>query len=91
VVVSDLSFPTSIDFNPAGDAYVTTNGVGAPGSGEVLLFAGLAKQMEAAAAPPSLPATGSERSAGVWIALGTLALGVGLAAAGLVLRRRSLV
>lgn len=41
VVVSGLSFPTSIDFNSAGDAYVTTNGVGAPGSGEVVKFAGL--------------------------------------------------
>jgi hypothetical protein len=44
VVVSGLSFPTSIDFNAAGGAYVTTNGVGAPGSGEVLIFAALAKQ-----------------------------------------------
>jgi hypothetical protein len=44
VVVSGLSFPTSIDFNPAGDAYVTTNGASAPGSGEVLTFAALTKQ-----------------------------------------------
>ena len=41
VVVDGLSFPTSIDFNDAGDAYVTVNGVGAPGSGEVVKFAGL--------------------------------------------------
>ena len=37
-----MSFPTSIDFNEAGDAFVTTNGVGAPGSGQVVKFAGLA-------------------------------------------------
>lgn len=41
VVVSDLSFPTAIDFADNGDAYVTLNGVGAPGSGEVVKFAGL--------------------------------------------------
>jgi sugar lactone lactonase YvrE len=41
VVLSDLSFPTSIDFNSAGDAYITINGVGAPGSGEVVMVAGL--------------------------------------------------
>ncbi len=28
-VVEGLSFPTSVDFNEAGDAYVTINGVGA--------------------------------------------------------------
>lgn len=39
VVVDGLSFPTSIDFNDNGDAYVTINGVGAPGSGEVVMFA----------------------------------------------------
>lgn len=41
-VVEGLSFPTSIEFNEAGDAYVTTNGVGAPGSGQVVMFAGVA-------------------------------------------------
>lgn len=41
-VLSGLSFPTSIDFNPAGDAYVTMNGVGAPGTGEVVMYKGLA-------------------------------------------------
>ncbi|MCB0212677.1 MAG: ScyD/ScyE family protein, partial [Anaerolineae bacterium] len=39
VVVDGLSFPTSVDFNANGDAYVTINGVGAPGSGEVVMFA----------------------------------------------------
>jgi len=37
VVVGGLSFPTSVDFDADGNAYVTTNGVGAPGSGEVVM------------------------------------------------------
>lgn len=41
VLVSGLSFPTSIDFDTNGNAYVTTNGVGAPGSGQLLRFAEL--------------------------------------------------
>ncbi len=41
-VIEGLPFPTSIAFNEAGDAFVTTNGVGAPGSGQVVKFAGLA-------------------------------------------------
>jgi hypothetical protein len=41
-VVTGLSFPTSIDFNAAGDAYVTTNGMGEPGKGEVVMYKGLA-------------------------------------------------
>ncbi len=41
-VLSGLSFPTSIDFNGAGDAFVTINGVGAPGTGQVVKYAGLA-------------------------------------------------
>lgn len=41
IVYSGLSFPTSIDFNEAGDAYVTTNGVGEPGSGAVVILPGL--------------------------------------------------
>ena len=55
VVLSDLSFPTSIDFNAAGDAYVTINGMGAPGSGEGVMYSGLTSQegtpMSSAAAP----------------------------------------
>ena len=42
VVLEGLSFPTSIDFNDAGDAFVTLNGVGEPGSGEVRKFEALA-------------------------------------------------
>jgi sugar lactone lactonase YvrE len=41
-VVGGLSFPTSIDFNAAGDAYVTINGIGPPGTGEVVVYKGLA-------------------------------------------------
>ncbi|MBT8399506.1 MAG: ScyD/ScyE family protein [Rhodothermia bacterium] len=42
-VVTGLPFPTSIAFNEAGDAFVTTNGLGAPGSGQLLRYEGLAK------------------------------------------------
>ena len=41
IVLDGLPFPTSIDFNADGDAYVTINGFGAPGSGEVVMVAGL--------------------------------------------------
>ncbi len=38
VVVGDLPFPTGIAFDGDGNAYVTVNGVGAPGSGAVVRF-----------------------------------------------------
>lgn len=41
VVVSGLPFPTSLVFDADGNAYVTINGVGAPGSGAVVRFDGL--------------------------------------------------
>ena len=41
VVASGLSFATSLDFNEAGDAYVAINGVGPPGSGQIIKLAGL--------------------------------------------------
>lgn len=41
-VIGDLSFPTSVAFTPAGDALVTVGGVGAPGSGALVRFAGVA-------------------------------------------------
>ncbi|MCB9161012.1 MAG: ScyD/ScyE family protein [Caldilineaceae bacterium] len=41
VVASGLSFATSLDFNADGDAFVAVNGVGAPGSGQVIKLAGL--------------------------------------------------
>jgi hypothetical protein len=42
-VLGGLSFPTSIDFNAAGDAYVTINGIGEPGTGKLVVFQGLAE------------------------------------------------
>lgn len=42
-VVEGLTFATSVDFNAAGDAYVTIFGVGPPMSGAVLMFKGVAK------------------------------------------------
>ncbi|MCW5843375.1 MAG: ScyD/ScyE family protein [Caldilinea sp.] len=60
IVVPGLMFPTSIDFNTDGDAFVTVNGVGAPGSGQVVKFAGLTAmegmpvaEAMAAMAPPA--------------------------------------
>ena len=59
VLASGLSFPTSLAFNADGDGLVTVNGVGAPGSGQVLRFAGLTDaagtpvaELLAAMAPP---------------------------------------
>jgi hypothetical protein len=67
VVLSGLSFPTSIDFNAAGDAYVTLNGIGAPGSGEVVKYTGLTGQagtpLPAPAAPPAAAPPAAEAPA----------------------------
>jgi LPXTG-motif cell wall-anchored protein len=60
-VVTGLSFPTSIDFDADGNAYVTINGVGAPGSGAVLKIDGLTS-MEAMA-PESTPGPEAEAAA----------------------------
>jgi sugar lactone lactonase YvrE len=88
VVLSGLSFPTSIDFNAAGDAYITTNGVGAPGSGALVMYAGLTSMAgssaAAAAAPASLPTTGGTPLSPTWIAV---LAGAALLALGLVGRR----
>ncbi len=40
-VITGLSFPTSVDFDADGNAYVTINGVGAPGSGAVVKYDGV--------------------------------------------------
>jgi hypothetical protein len=61
VVVDGLSFPTAIDFNSNGDAYVTINGVGAPGSGEVVMYAGLINQAGSPLPAPEAPATEAEQ------------------------------
>jgi sugar lactone lactonase YvrE len=42
-ILTGLSFPTSIAFAPNGDAYITINGMGAPGSGEVMRYPGLVR------------------------------------------------
>jgi len=67
VVAPGLMFPTSLDFNADGDAFVTVNGVGAPGSGQVVRFAGLTgmagtpiAEAMAALAPPVAGAAGGE-------------------------------
>lgn len=46
-VLTGLSFPTAIAFDADGNAFVTRNGVGAPGTGEVVRFDGLASAMAA--------------------------------------------
>lgn len=48
VVFEGLAFATSLDFNEAGDLFVTTNGLGAPGSGQLLRIPGIAAGEEGA-------------------------------------------
>ena len=88
-VVDGLVFPTSIAFDAAGDAYVTTNGVGAPGSGQVVKFASLTSMAGTAlpapsSTPASLPVTGGTGPSAPWIALGA---GIMLVVAGFLLER----
>ena len=89
-VLSGLPFPTSIDFTPEGDAYVTTNGVGAPGSGELVLYKGVTSMaggaVSGSTAPESVPETGGMPLNGAWI---IMTAGAGLVAVGLFLRQRS--
>jgi len=42
-VLEGLLFPTSLDFGKGGDLYVTVGGAGAPGSGSLVMYKGLAK------------------------------------------------
>jgi sugar lactone lactonase YvrE len=89
VVVDGLVFPTSVAFDAAGDAYVTVNGVGAPGSGQVVKFTALTSLAgtplsTSSSAPANLPVTGSAVPNAPWIALGA---GIVLLAAGYLLRR----
>jgi hypothetical protein len=90
VLLSGLSFPTSIDFNPAGDAFVTINGVGAPGSGQVVKYAALTSAAGSPLPPPALPTTGAGVAQTAAPLVAVTVLGLGLVAAGLVLRRRRL-
>ncbi len=48
VVLDGLSFPTAVTFDGMGDAYLAINGVGAPGSGQVVMYAGIASGAGAA-------------------------------------------
>ena len=90
MVLSGLAFPTSIDFNPAGDAFVTINGVGAPGSGQVVKYAALTSAAGSPVPPPALPTTGAGVAQTTAPLVAVTVLGLGLVAAGLVLRRRRL-
>ena len=38
VVLEGLMFPTAVDFDDSGNAFVVVNGVGAPGSGQVMRY-----------------------------------------------------
>jgi hypothetical protein len=91
VVLSSLSFPTSIDFNAAGDAFVTINGAGAPGSGQLVKFAALTAAAGSPLPPPALPTTGAKTDGAAAPLLGVVALGLALLAAGLALRSRRIL
>ena len=84
IVVGGLSFPTSIDFNAAGDAYVTINGVGAPGSGQVVMFPKLTSMAGSALPPATLPVTGEDLTNGEWLTIGLVAVGFSLVVIGLI-------
>jgi sugar lactone lactonase YvrE len=98
-VIGGLMFPTSIDFTPEGNAYVTTNGIGAPGTGELVRYDGLTRmagtpiaaaagtggEAGTAVAPETMPTTGGVRPSGWWIAV---VAGGALVAASLMVRRR---
>ncbi|MBI3958320.1 MAG: ScyD/ScyE family protein [Chloroflexi bacterium] len=99
VAIEGLSFPISLDFNEAGDAYVAINAVGPPGSGAVVAFHGLAPgemmaeaapvPAMAAPAPEMLPVTGADlsQSSPVWPAWVFVVM-TGVVVGGFVLYRR---
>jgi len=57
VVISGLNYPTSVDFNAAGDAILTVGGVGAPGSGAVVKYTKIATPVPPPPAEVPEPAT----------------------------------
>lgn len=63
-VVDGLTFATSLDFDDAGNLYVTTNGLGAPGSGQVLMFEGVASSEGTGTGAETGTATGPETGTG---------------------------
>lgn len=64
-VITGLSFPTGISFDAEGNLYVVVNGVGAPGSGAVVKFEGVAHDMmmgEEAMATPAATEEAAEEA-----------------------------
>jgi sugar lactone lactonase YvrE len=98
-LLTGLVFPTSLDFGPEGDAYVAINGLGAPGSGELVRYEGLTSmsgtplaaaaaaggEAATAAQPETMPITGGSRIDGWWMAL---LAGSALVTGSLLARRR---
>ena len=70
-VIEGLPFVTAIDVDDNGDAYVAVGGVGPPGSGSIMKFAGLA-----GTTAQDLPTTGAETAVFVVAALTAIAAGV---------------
>jgi uncharacterized protein GlcG (DUF336 family) len=70
VLIDGLSFPTSIDFDADGNGYATVNGVGAPGTGQVIRFDELtaAEGTPVTAADASAPSTGPRPATGAPVA-----------------------
>lgn len=65
-VVTGLAFPTSVDFNADGDAYITIFGGGPPGAGQLVMVAGVAGgdgAAEAAATPVATEEPAEEAAA----------------------------
>jgi sugar lactone lactonase YvrE len=58
IVLTGLPFPTSLDFDADGNAYVTIGGVGAPGSGALVRIDGLTGMPGQALPAVSEPAAG---------------------------------
>lgn len=59
-VVEGLAFPTSVDFNADGDAYITIFGGGPPGAGQLIMVAGVASGTTGGAAVAATPAPTEE-------------------------------